>query len=54
MWYTVKFILENVYMNRGKTKDEMARYILQKTKEERNLFDVRWLQKELSTNNFFK
>lgn len=41
-------------MNRDKNKDEMARYILQKTKDNRNLFDVRWLQKELATNSFFK
>lgn len=32
----------------------MFRYILQKPKEDRNLFDIRWLHKELSTNNFFK
>ena len=54
IWYTCKFILQNVYMNRHKTKDQMAQYILQKDKNERNLFDIRWLQKELSNNNFFR
>ncbi|CAI2381911.1 unnamed protein product [Moneuplotes crassus] len=54
IWYTVQFILQNVYNNRFKSRDEMFRYILMKDKSEINLFDVRWLQKELSNNHFFK
>ena len=41
-------------MNKDKTKDQLAQHILQKNHKDRNLFDVRWLQKELSNNNFFK
>jgi len=34
--------------------EEMFRYILQKDKNDRNLFEVNWIQKEFSSNSFFK
>ena len=53
LWFTTQFLLKNVYLNRHLSSEEMIRQILQKDKDLRNLFDIRYLQSKISGNNFF-